>query len=136
METGWNWRLHLANPLISGKAEWLVLLLSAKPKERLLKRISNLRARVLSHSVMSDSLRPHGLQHARLLCPWDFPGKNTAVAVTSYSRDPSHPPTLVGSKGLSMNHGHKAVFVKERPAPASFWTTGGASHEAQGWRRL
>ena len=24
-------------------------------------------------------LRPHGLQPARLLCPWDFPGKNTGV---------------------------------------------------------
>ena len=32
-----------------------------------------------SHSVMSDSLRPHGLQTARLLHPWDFPGKNTGV---------------------------------------------------------
>ena len=30
-------------------------------------------------SVMSDSLRPHGLQPDRLLCPWDSPGKNTAV---------------------------------------------------------
>ena len=28
-------------------------------------------------SVTSDSLRPHGLQPARLFCPWDFPGKNT-----------------------------------------------------------
>ena len=27
---------------------------------------------VLSHSVMSDSLRPHVLQLARLLCPWGF----------------------------------------------------------------
>ena len=26
---------------------------------------------MLSHSVMSNSLRPHGLQHARLLCPWE-----------------------------------------------------------------
>ena len=34
---------------------------------------------VLSHSVMSDSLRPHGRQPARLLCPWDSPGKNTGV---------------------------------------------------------
>ena len=34
---------------------------------------------VLSHSVMSDSLRPHGLCPARLLCPWNFPGKNTGV---------------------------------------------------------
>ena len=29
--------------------------------------------------VVSDSLKPHGLQLARLLCPWDSPGKNTAV---------------------------------------------------------
>ena len=28
------------------------------------------------HSVMSKSLQPHGLQPARLLCPWDSPGKN------------------------------------------------------------
>ena len=27
---------------------------------------------VLSGSVMSDSLRPHGLKPARLLCPWGF----------------------------------------------------------------
>ena len=30
-------------------------------------------------SVMSDSLRPRGLQPARLLCPHDSPGKNTGV---------------------------------------------------------
>ena len=29
--------------------------------------------------VVSDSLRPHGLQPARLLRPWDFPGKSTRV---------------------------------------------------------
>ena len=29
--------------------------------------------------VASDSLRPPGLQPARLLCPWDSPGKNTGV---------------------------------------------------------
>ena len=34
---------------------------------------------VLSRSVVSDSLPPHGLQPTRLLCPWDSPGKNTAV---------------------------------------------------------
>ena len=28
---------------------------------------------------MPDSLRPHGLQPTRLLCPWDFPGKDTGV---------------------------------------------------------
>ena len=29
--------------------------------------------------IMSDSLRSHGLQPTRLLCLWDFPGKNTPV---------------------------------------------------------
>ena len=29
--------------------------------------------------VMSDTLQPRGLQPARLLCPWDSPGKNTGV---------------------------------------------------------
>ena len=33
----------------------------------------------VSCSVVSDSLRPHELQPTRLLCPWDFPGKNTRV---------------------------------------------------------
>ena len=28
---------------------------------------------------MSDSVRPHGLWPARVLCPWDSPGKNTRV---------------------------------------------------------
>ena len=32
---------------------------------------------VLSHSVVSDSLQPYGLQPSRLLCPLNSPGKNT-----------------------------------------------------------
>ena len=32
-----------------------------------------------SRSVVSNSLRPHGLQPTRLLCPWDFPGTSTGV---------------------------------------------------------
>ena len=30
-------------------------------------------------SVMPDSLQSHGLETARLLCPWKFPSKNTGV---------------------------------------------------------
>ena len=33
----------------------------------------------VSHSVVSNSLQPHGLQPTRLLGPWDFPGKSTGV---------------------------------------------------------
>ena len=34
---------------------------------------------VFSHSVVSDSLRPHGLYPARLLRLWDSPDKNAGV---------------------------------------------------------
>ena len=34
-------------------------------------------------SVPCDSLRPCGRQPARLLCPWDSPGKNTGVTFPS-----------------------------------------------------
>ena len=36
-----------------------------------------------SRSVVSNSLRPRGLQPTRLLCPWDAPGKNTGVGCHS-----------------------------------------------------
>ena len=29
--------------------------------------------------MFNNSLQPHRLQPARLLCPWDSPGKNTGV---------------------------------------------------------
>ena len=34
---------------------------------------------VRAHSIPPDSLQPHGLQSTRLHCPWNFPGKHTAV---------------------------------------------------------
>ena len=36
-------------------------------------------AQVLTHSVVSNSLQPHGLQPARLLGQWNFPGENIRV---------------------------------------------------------
>ena len=45
----------------------------------------------VSHSVMPNSLRPHGLQPTRLLCPWDFPGKDTGMGCHSFSRGSSWP---------------------------------------------
>ena len=38
----------------------------------------------VSHSVVSDSLPSHGLQPARLLCPWDSPDKFTGVGSHSH----------------------------------------------------
>ena len=37
----------------------------------------------LKVTQVSDSLRHHGLQPARLLYPWDFPSKNTEVGCHS-----------------------------------------------------
>ena len=48
-----------------------------------------LRVCVLSYSLTSDSLPPHGLYPARLLCPWDFPGKNARVGCHFTSRGSS-----------------------------------------------
>ena len=33
--------------------------------------------------VESESLQPHGLYPARLLCPWNSPGKNTGMGCHS-----------------------------------------------------
>ena len=38
----------------------------------------------VSQSVVSNSLQPHGLEPARLLCPWNSPGKNTGVGSHSF----------------------------------------------------
>ena len=38
---------------------------------------------VLSHSVVSNSLQPHGLEPTRFLCPWDSPGKKIGVGCRS-----------------------------------------------------
>ena len=38
----------------------------------------------LSHSVVSDSLWPHWLQPASLLCSWDSSGKNTGVGCPAF----------------------------------------------------
>ena len=51
------------------------------PKDFPSRRTEGLQANVVqfSRSVVSESLRPQGLQDARLPCPWDSPGKNTGV---------------------------------------------------------
>ena len=58
-----------------------------------------------SHSVVSDSLRPHGLWPARLLCPWDSPHKNTGASCHSTGDKPFtgallFPPCAYKSAGI------------------------------------
>ena len=42
-------------------------------------REKKVKSESINHSVVSDSLRLHGLQSARLLFPWNSAGKNTGV---------------------------------------------------------
>ena len=42
-------------------------------------KLVNTGVHACSDSLSSDSLQPHGLQPARLLCPWDFPDKSTGA---------------------------------------------------------
>ena len=44
-------------------------------------------AAVLGCSVMSNSVQHHGLSPARLLCPWDFPGKSIEMGCHSFLRE-------------------------------------------------
>ena len=39
---------------------------------------------VLSRSVVSNFLQPHGLEPSKLLCPWNSPGKNTGLSSLSF----------------------------------------------------
>ena len=55
-----------------------------------------------SRSVVSDSLRPHGLQSTRLLCSWNSLGQNTALGSlslltgSSQSRDQTQVSCIAG----------------------------------------
>ena len=45
----------------------------------------------VSHSIVPNSLQDHGLYPARLLCPWDSPGKDTGVSCHALLQGISQP---------------------------------------------
>ena len=57
---------------------------------------------------MPDSLPPHGLQPTRLLCPWDFLGKDTGVGCHLAPPIPSSP--LIYLRGLSFPKKYSKKF--------------------------
>ena len=54
-------------------------LLSSGGNNKESNQLRRLKSESVSHSVLSDSLQRQGVQPTRLLCPWDFPGKNTGI---------------------------------------------------------
>ena len=66
-----------------------------------------------SCSVMSTSLRPHGLQHARLPCPSPTPGPTqTHVHHVGDAIQPSHPLSSPPLLAFSLSQ-HRGVFSSE-----------------------
>ena len=85
---------------------------------------------MLSHSVVSGSLRPLGLQPARLLCPWGSPGKNTGVGLLCPPPedlpDPGIKPASLASPALgggffTTGASLVAQLVKNLPAVRETW---------------
>ena len=73
----------------------------------------------VSHSVMSDSLQPHGLQHTRLLCPWNSPGKNIGVGCHSLL-----PQGIFPTQGLNpgLLHCRQILYLSEHQGnPEEYW---------------
>ena len=70
----------------------------------------------VSRSVVSDSLRPHGLQPTSFLHPWEFPGKSTGVGAIAFSSPGSafcvfHTPS---SPGLTIGSGCNLMAVRSQ----------------------
>ena len=61
------------------------------------------KSKSVSYSVMSNSLWPHGLLPARLLCPWDSPGKSTEWVAISFSKGSSLPRDWTPSPALQVD---------------------------------
>ena len=63
-----------------------------------------------SHSVVSNSLWPHGLQHARTPCPLSVPGVySNSCQLSRYSTQPSHPLSSPSSPAFNLSH-HQGLF--------------------------
>ena len=57
---------------------------------------------------------PHGLQPARLLCPWNSPSKNTGVGSHSFSKGfswPSDQPSSPALQADSLTSGHPLSYL-------------------------
>ena len=73
---------------------------------------------IVSHSAMSNSLRPHGVWPVSLLCPWNSSGKNTGVGCYSLlqgiflTQESNQPRSLVFSHVWMWELDHKVWVPK------------------------
>ena len=84
-----------------------------------------------SRSVVSDSLQPCGLLPARLLRPWDSPGKNTGVGCHSLLQGIF--PTQGLNPGLP-HYRHTLYCLSHQGSPSHIYTQI-SRHRSDRWRR-
>ena len=100
----------------------------------------SLKLLLFSHSVMSDSLQPHGLQHARLTCPSPTPrAYKTHVHWVGDAIQPSHPLWSPSPHAFSLSQ-HQGLFQWVSSSHQMARASDGASASAsvfpiniQGW---
>ena len=75
-----------------------------------------------SHSVVSDSLQCHGLQHARLPCPWPTPGVYSNSCPLSQWRHPTISSSVIPFSSCLQSFPASGSFQMNQP-----FTSGGQS---------
>ena len=87
--------------------------------KRVLKRVSSVQR---SHSVMSDSLWPHELQHARPLCPSPTPGVHSDSCPSSQWYHPA-----ISSSGVPFSSCPQSLWASESFPMSQLFTWSGQS---------
>ena len=97
--------------------------------KKMCRNIKSLCCVSVSRSVMPNSLRLQGQQTARLLCPWDFPGKNTGVGCHSFLQGifPTH------GSNLGLLHCGHTLYCQSHQGRASL---GGQQELTQCYRSI
>ena len=85
-------------------------------------RFMNFQSVQFSHSVVSDSLWPHGLQHTRLLCPSPTPGAGSNSCSWSWWCHPT-----ISSSVIPFSSSLQFFPASGSFAMSQFFTSGGQS---------
>ena len=81
----------------------------------------------VSPSVVSNSLRPHGLQSPKFLCPWNSVGKNTGVSCHSLHQG------IFRSQGSNpgLLHGRQILYCLSHQGSPSILVAGTAKYNTR-----
>ena len=87
---------------------------------------------VFSRSVVSDSLRPHGLQHARLPCPSPSPGACSNLGPLSQWYHPSISSSVIPLSSCLQSFPASGSFLMNRLFASGGQSIGASAHLKEG----